>query len=146
MVHDRWHDTRLCLDTRCDPCAHLFRNKKGCPLVLTIRPDQMSVLAISAREEFERRAVRHLRACLPRPPADAVLHDRTRTAITSAASYGITDELSVLRYLNAMFLLGPRFDTDPRLAWVGAILRDDDFTGPTKMAILKDLIARHLKA
>lgn len=52
----------------------------------------------------------------------------------------------MLRYLNAMYLLGADFDTDPGLPWAGTILRDTDFDDVAKMAILKDHIARHLEA
>ena len=113
--------------------------------MITLRLDQMAALANAGVRSFERRAVTHLRSCLPQPQDDDVLLESVRAAISKAAGYGIRGELAVLRYLNAMWLLGPEFDTDPDLPWAADILRDPDFDGSTKMGILKDLIIQRLE-
>lgn len=112
--------------------------------MLTIRPSQMAALSQEAQRDFEGRAIAHLRACLPGPADESTLRATVATAMAKASAYGIHNELAVLRYLNAMCLLGPNFDTDPTIRWAGALLRDPDFDGGTKMAILSDLVEQHL--
>ena len=116
----------------------------GARHMLTVRSDQMAALANSTTRDFERRAIAHLRAFLPAGRDEDSLLNLVRDAIRRAAGYGIRNEVAVLRYLNAMVLLGDDFDSDPTIPWAGNLLRDRDFDNVTKMAILKDLIEQHL--
>ena len=111
--------------------------------MLLIRDDQMRVLARHAQERFAVRAVAHLKRVLPEECAamgEPAVRNSVDMAIRKAESYGIEEELDVLRYLNLMYALGFDFDTDPETAWAAEVLQDKDLDPGSKVELLWDRV------
>lgn len=88
--------------------------------MLTIRADQMRLLAASGEAQTEDRARAHLKSCIPDSCAllsDDELRDIIRWGRRRSRHYGIEREYDFFRYLNLMFMFGFQFDTNPKYPW-----------------------------
>ncbi len=99
--------------------------------MLTIRPEQFAALAAAQAASFENRMVVHLnRAFEPkcREMGEPKVRETIRQGVEKAASYGITVERDVCRYIDQMFEFHPGFDTDP---WAAGILTNPALKDPS---------------
>lgn len=88
--------------------------------VLTMRADQMTLLAASGEAQIEDRARAHLKSCIPDSCAllsEDELRNTIRWGRRRSRKYGIEREYDFFRYLNLMFMFGVQFDTDPKYPW-----------------------------
>jgi hypothetical protein len=115
--------------------------------MLTIRREQLDVLAQTRREAFIDRLVAQLRKHWTSEcealESDA-LHERVGDAIDRAAKYELRAEVDVARYVNVTLALGPAFDEDPCYPWARAILEEEAFTASKKVERLCALTAEAL--
>ena len=117
--------------------------------MLTIRREQMEVLSAYMRQSFEDRMVRHLAQSFPAqfkklalpPSGDQSVQALIRQGIEKAASYDITSERDVGRFIEVMLAIDPRFDEPGALDWARQILREKILTARAKM----DLIYQRLR-
>jgi hypothetical protein len=109
--------------------------------MLRIRKAQMDALSKYMLKQFEDRMIVHLRSTFPEQTQNVpepVLRATIRTGIDSAATYDVTDEADVQRYLGCVVLYGPDFDTNPKTGWAGQILCNKDLSGTEKMNQIDD--------
>ena len=88
--------------------------------MLTMRSDQMALLAASGEAQVEDRARAHLKSCIPDSCAllsDDELRHIIRWGRRRSRQYGIEREFDFFRYLNLMFMFGLQFDTNPEYPW-----------------------------
>lgn len=104
--------------------------------MLVIRAAQLDALTEAL---LERRIAEHLREIF----ADraAALGDGlpafVREGIAKARRYGLEHPAHVCQLVDMMLVFGRDLDTDPRLPWAGAILRDPEIDHPgTRMLLL----------
>lgn len=108
---------------------------------MKIRKVQMEELSKAMLKQFEDRMVVHLRSAFPEQTQDLpepALRATIRSGIDSAAKYDVTDEVDVRRYLECVVLYGPDFDTNPKTAWAGRILKNRELTATDKMNQIDD--------
>lgn len=114
--------------------------------MLTIRKEQMAVFSKAKLKKFEDFVLGHLNKSLPKQSGalgEARLRETIQYGIKRAASYGITAERDVYRYLYLLVAYGRDFDTDVKLPGVGEILRSrKDADG--KIRALHQAAAKHL--
>ena len=87
----------------------------------------MRALGLASRENLVEQIVEYLRESLPRQTrayGDPEVYAIARYAIGRAAAYRIERRIDVYRWVNLMFSHGFKFDTDPKLPWVRAVLDD----------------------
>ena len=107
--------------------------------MLVIRRKQMEVLGDYVQRQFEHRMKEQLRTLWREEVgqmSDEELHALIREGITSAESYGITDETDVERYLELMVRRGARFHVEE--AWAAGILFNENLSGTQKMDQIDD--------
>jgi hypothetical protein len=101
--------------------------------MLIIRREQFEPFRAAARERHVHALLRHLRAMFPGRSAgldDEELKEVIAEGRRRSATFGIVHEVSVIRFIEVMFLMGPDFDTDPLRPWAGAILNSPAITDP----------------
>jgi len=95
----------------------------------------MEVLGAAMQRSFELRMLAYFRAD-PSSKTENNSDDEIRRTIAlgidRAYRYDIVRETDVQRYIKYMFIYGPGFDTDPKIARIGKILRSD-VVGSKKM-------------
>jgi hypothetical protein len=108
--------------------------------VLRIRKEQMDALRLEATGRFERRMLRHLRALFDRAAAmdETALRAWIGATIAAALRHGMDSERDARRYLESAMILGRDFDSSPRTAWAGEILRAAGLTGTEKMNAIEE--------
>jgi hypothetical protein len=95
--------------------------------MLKLRPEQVQAFTDSAWNRFETGAIRHLRQIFPTAVAsqsDSQIRQRVRDCVPRAGRYGLTTEYQVLCFVDATYLLGESFDSNPDDARLGALLTD----------------------
>ena len=100
---------------------------------MNLRREQIEVFRELMSKRFEDRMVAHLERHFPeqcRALGEAGTREAIQYGIEQAASYRIVAERDVCKYIDVMFAYGRDFDTDPKLPWAGAILRDETLGGP----------------
>ncbi len=114
--------------------------------MLTIRDEQMRALSL---EMFERWLQSHLRQYFPRQSArltDDELHQTVRSGIGKGRRYGFVLEAELCRFTDIMLVMGPDFDSDPRLPWAAAILNDSELARPgVRIEMLQEAARGHLR-
>ena len=98
--------------------------------MLKIRPEQFAVFQKAALEEFEGLMVIHLSKFFPARVTELGepnVRDLIRYGIQRAASYRISQEPEVCKYIGIMVVFGRDFDRDPQLPWASAILGNPNF-------------------
>ena len=112
-----------------------------------IRPDQMAAMQQAKTRRFEDRVLAHLRKYYPescRELGEPDTREAVRHGIGRAATYDVTVERDVCKYVDLMFFFGRDFDTDGDLPWAGEILNDPDEPNPSaKMTRLFEAAKRH---
>jgi hypothetical protein len=101
---------------------------------MRIRSEQMAFFSNASLKTFEDRVLPHLNKCFPAQCAalgEPELRSTIQYGITRAASYGITTEREVCKYIDLMVVFGRDFDRDPTLPWVSAILNGRHWRTPT---------------
>jgi hypothetical protein len=102
--------------------------------MLVIRNKQLDVLSTAQRTSFDQRMLVHLKK-FHRVQYDGLgeegVVEAVHYGITRAATYGITSERDVCKYLDLMFALGRDFDTDTQFDWPQPILTDPKTPDPT---------------
>ena len=104
--------------------------------MLSMRPNQMKVLAQHTTRNFERRAMEHLRRCFPEQSkalGEQGLLELIRDGISRTESYAIDTEREVVKYIDLMVVFGREFDTHPRYPEARRILTDEDLTARSKV-------------
>lgn len=102
--------------------------------MLTITKEQMIVFREPAIEDYLKRTVVHLNERFPekcKEMDEPTLHEMVKYGIQRSASYGISTEGDVRRYVELMFTFGSDFDQDPDLPWASAILNNEAIRNPT---------------
>lgn len=93
----------------------------------------MDTFSEAAVQDFEDRMVVHLDKFFPKH-VEALGEDGVRklvrTGIERAASYEITSERGVCKYIDLMVSFGEKFDKDRKLPWAGEILNDESIASP----------------
>ena len=114
-------------------------------VVFQLRDEHMRAFQAVAEDNFEQRAVLHLRTYLPEPAAassDDELRGRVRSGEARARHYGFRSERQIMCFVDTMFLLGPRFDASPQHAWARQILNNDKATPDQRAGTLLDQAER----
>ena len=104
--------------------------------MLTIRPDQMNAFPKAVEKDLECRLLTHVQRLFAeqcRPLGEEGVRQRVRLGIRAAARYGIEAEYDVSRYVDAMFLLGPDFDTSECWPWAAEALGDASCDATARM-------------
>ena len=104
-----------------------------------IRDDHEQAFERTAQENFEGRAILHLRANFAAQTAgcsDEALRGRVRDCIDRAGKYGLTTERQVMSFVTATYVAGEHFDTAPEHPWAFPILRDSEFSSDQKARLL----------
>jgi hypothetical protein len=102
--------------------------------MLTIRKEQMVVFREPAINDFVKRVVAHLNECFPEKCealGEPKVRETVKYGIQRSASYGITTEGDVRRYIDLTVRFGPDFDQDPELPWASSILNNQAIINPT---------------
>ena len=102
--------------------------------MLTIRKEQMAVFREPAINAFVKVVIAHLNKDFPdkcKELGEPKVHAMVRYGIQRAASYRITTEGDVRRYVDLMFRFGSDFDQDPKLPWASSILNNKALANPT---------------
>jgi hypothetical protein len=98
--------------------------------MLKIRPEQFAVFQKTALEEFEDLMVIHLSRFFPARMTELGepnVRDLIRYGIQRAATYRISQQPEVCKYIGIMVVFGRDFDRDLQLLWASAILGDPNF-------------------
>jgi hypothetical protein len=93
--------------------------------MLTIRKSQMEAFDRSSRARLEDDMVSHLGSFAPRHSqalGEAGVRRVIRSGMERSAAHGLTLRGPVRFYIELMFMLGSRFDTDPQLPWAAEAL------------------------
>ena len=104
--------------------------------MLTIRPEQMRALSQYMVEQFEVRAMAHLRAVVPdrvRDLDDAGLRQYVRRGMAVGQRYQIKTEADTLRFLVVLLTLGEGFATNHRTGWARQVLSRQDLQPRQKL-------------
>lgn len=102
--------------------------------MLTIRKEQMAVFGEPAINDFVKRTVVHLNERFPDncgAMGEPKVCETVKYGIQRSASYGITTEGDVRRYIELMVRFGADFDQDPELPWASSILNNQALINPT---------------
>jgi len=102
--------------------------------MLTITKEQMAVFRDPAVDDYVKRTVVHLNESFPAKCAalgEAKVRETVKYGIQRSASYRISTEGDVRRYIELMFMFGYDFDQDPELPWAAQILNNQAIINPT---------------
>ena len=117
--------------------------------LLTIRKQQIHVLAASRRVTFETRLEHHLQKFFPDQVAAAGPDDVAefiRDGQARALAHGFKAEREICKYLDLMCIFGREFDSNPRLPWAAKILGQPFLTPRAKMNRLVETALLHAEA
>jgi len=102
--------------------------------MLSIRKEQMAVFREPAIDDFVKRVVVHLNKCFSakcETVGELKLRQMVKYGIQRAASYLISSERDVCKYIDLMVVFGSDFDQDPKLPWASSILNNQAIINPT---------------
>lgn len=102
--------------------------------MLTIRKEQIAVFREPAINQFVKHVVVHLNKCFPakcEALGEPRVSEMVKYGIQRAASYGISAERDLCKYVDLMVVFGPEFDQDPEFPWASAILNNQALINPT---------------
>lgn len=107
--------------------------------MLLIRKEQMDVLSVYMRNQFEQRMIKHLRVKFPDRTKD-LSDERIRLVVQDsmrkAESYDIEYEDDIRRFIEYLVIYGTQLDVREETQWIGDILRRDDLNGTAKMNLI----------
>lgn len=107
--------------------------------MIQLRQEQIDAFRSAAQDDYEDRAVAHLRGVFPSATADLSEEDllgRVRDGTDRARRYGLRTEFQAMAFVDATFLAGRRFDEDPEADWARVVLRAGDVDGDEKARLL----------
>jgi hypothetical protein len=116
--------------------------------MLTLRKEHYEAFRETAREEFVRRMLTHLRDTFPKqtePISKADLEAFVKRHRERAEAYNITLADDVEYYIDCAMKYGEHFDTDKKTNWAGQILRTPSLKGSEKVEYLKKFAAEREK-
>jgi len=102
--------------------------------MLTLRKEQVAVFGPLGKKAFEDRMVEHLNKFFPeqcKALGEPKLRETIQYGTQRAASYRITSERDVCKYIDLMIFYGRDFDKDPQLPWAQTILQNKNIRNPT---------------
>jgi hypothetical protein len=105
-------------------------------VLLIVRKEQMAALDAAALRSFRRRMVEHLGALFPDRSAqagEAGLLAAIDAGIREAASFGITAEGDVARFIDVALELGADFLDRPATSWARTVLEYREASPTTRM-------------
>jgi hypothetical protein len=115
--------------------------------MLTIRKQQLAAFAPLGKEFFEDRMLTHLKKVFPQQfesLGEPKLRETVQYGTQRAASYRITSERDVCKYIDLMVFYGRDFDKDLKLPWAQSILQNQAIRNPsTKMERLYKAAEKH---
>ncbi len=117
--------------------------------MLTIRREQLNLLATGRRKDFETRLAGHLLRFFPDKVSflgEGELQAFIRQGSARAAGYGFDSERDICKYLGLMCVFGRDFDSDSRLPWAAEILRKPFRTSRSKMNRLMEVALAHAES
>ena len=118
--------------------------------MLSIRKEQMAVFREPAIEAFVDKMVVHLNKCFPdkcNAMDEPKLRELVKYGIQRAASYKISSERDVCKYVDLMMVFGQDFDQDLKLPWAAEILNNTAIIKPaTKVGRLYKAVKKQEKA
>jgi hypothetical protein len=106
-----------------------FDSSRFVEQIRQLRQQPTDVLPRQALPEFQNRLTSHLKKNFPRKCeylGDANLSRTIERSTETARIYNITSERGTSLFGVLAFILGSGFDTDPRLPWISAILKDKE--------------------
>jgi hypothetical protein len=95
--------------------------------MLSIRKEQMAVLAQYMLDKFAEAMVEHIRQSFPAlydERGEAGVREMIQYGIRRAQTYGIDVHQDICRFIDLMAVFGREFDKDPNLPWASRILND----------------------
>jgi hypothetical protein len=110
-----------------------FRIPSVTPM-LTIRKEQLAAFSPLGKQAFEDRMIVHLKKVFPEQCeslGEPKLRESIQYGTQRAASYKITSERDVCKYLDLMIFFGRDFDKDPNLPWAQSILQNQAIRNPS---------------
>jgi hypothetical protein len=115
--------------------------------MLIIRKEQMAVFSRAELEEFGDRMVKHLNKCFSeecKSLGEPEVRKLIQYGVGRAASYGITVERDVCKYIDLMMAFGVDFDQSTHHSWASNVLNHPKLKNPTrKMNRLFQVAKRH---
>ena len=96
---------------------------------MRIRPEQIETMKSLAIANFEQRTIKHLRTYLAEQTCeqtDEQLRLRIRSCVPRAGEYGLKSQKEIISFVDCTYLVGERFDTDPRYPEFNEILNQQD--------------------
>lgn len=107
--------------------------------MLIIRKEQLEVLSQYTLGQFENRMVVHLHTNFSGQIKENELRTMVQIGIGRAEKYSIIMEDDIRQYLEYMVIYFPDFDTNPKTAWAGEVLRDKNLSGTEKMSKIDNI-------
>lgn len=117
--------------------------------MLIIRLAQQVVINRVAREKFERKLLAHCRKFFPAKTKlddDPTLLGRISSAIDEATALGASDQATVARYVNLVFVWGLGFTKRRELPWAAKIARSPELRPEVKIHQLAARTKKELAA
>ena len=102
--------------------------------MLTIRKEQLAVFGPLGKKAFEDRMLAHLHKFFPeqcKALDEHKLRETIQYGTQRAASYRITSERDVCKYIDLMIFYGRDFDKDTNLPWAQSILQNKNIRNPS---------------
>ena len=100
--------------------------------MLTLRTEQMRLLAEPLAADFERALARHIASHFPDVAQRGELSGFVRQACRKAATYGLSGSRDVVRFVNLCAAFGIDFDERPANTWMRDILLDATVSSPSE--------------
>jgi len=115
--------------------------------MLTIRKEQLAVFGPVGQKAFEDRMLAHLKRVFPEKVSalgEPKLRETIQYGTQRAASYRITSERDVCKYIDLLIFYGRDFDKDPNLPWAPSILQNKNIrTSAAKIERLYKAAQKH---
>lgn len=99
--------------------------------MLTIRKEQLAVLAAEEMRKFENRLLVHVKKCFPeqyREEEEAKIRKTLQYGVQRAAAHRFSCEREICKYIDLMLVFGSDFD---RSSWASSVL-DNPEIGPKR--------------
>jgi len=104
--------------------------------MLTLRQEQIDALAKAAEKQFEDRVLAHLQrvwATECQAVGESRIRQSIREAIERGKALGFVSEYDLVRFIDLFYLLGRKFETNPRAQWAADILNQAELSPATKL-------------
>lgn len=108
--------------------------------MINFRNQQLEVLQRSSRDDFESRAVVHVKNDLPpvltKNLEDSAILFQVRRSCKRATDYGLCTEKQLMCFVDATFLLGLSFETEKEHPWALELLHSERLSDDDKARLL----------